>query len=359
MRVAVFSSKPYDKTSLHDADRDGAHELVFLEPRLNADTAALAAGCEAVCAFVNDDLGAATLAALADRGVRFAALRSAGFNHVDLRAAAAVGIAVARVPDYSPYAVAEHCAALVLALNRKTHRAYNRVREHNFALTGLLGFDLHGRTVGVVGTGKIGTCFARIMAGFGCRVLAYDPCPSEAAREAGAEYVPLEDLLAASDIVSLHCPLTPETFHLIDRERIALMRPGAMLVNTSRGALVDTAAVVEGLKDGRIGHLGLDVYEEEAGLFFEDLSDQVIGDDAFDRLNAFPNVLITGHQAFFTAEALEAIAATTIANLDAFACNGIGLHPVGLDQDPAANRTAPPPEHPPVRIAADAQGAHP
>jgi D-lactate dehydrogenase len=353
VRVAVFSTKPYDKTSLSDADRDGAHELVFLEPRLNRDTAALAAGCEAVCAFVNDDLDAAALAALAEHGVRFAALRSAGFNHVDLRAAAEVGIAVARVPDYSPYAVAEHCAALVLALNRKTHRAYNRIREHNFTLTGLLGFDLHGRTVGIVGTGKIGLCFVRIMAGFGCRVLAYDPYPNEAAREAGAEYVDLDELLTASDIVSLHCPLTPETFHLIDRERIALMRPGAMLVNTSRGALVDTAAVIEGLKSGRIGHLGLDVYEEEAGLFFEDLSDQVIDDDAFDRLNAFPNVLITGHQAFFTAEAIEAIATTTIANLTAFEHDGVGRHSVafgeGLFSEPIS--TVEPLGRPPARNA--------
>nr|WP_269814142.1 2-hydroxyacid dehydrogenase [Glycomyces dulcitolivorans] len=329
MRVAVFSTKPYDEAFLRKAN-GGAHELVFLEPRLNRDTAALAEGCAAVCAFVNDDLGAETVEALAARGVRFAALRSAGFNHVDLRAAKEAGIAVARVPDYSPYAVAEHCAALVLALNRKTHRAYNRVREHNFALTGLLGFDLHGRTVGVIGTGKIGVCFVRIMAGFGCRVLAYDPFPTEAARDAGAEYTSLEELLAAADIVSLHCPLTPETHHLIDPERIALMRPGVMLVNTSRGALVDTAAVIEGLKSGRIGHLGLDVYEEEAELFFEDLSDQVIGDDWFDRLNAFPNVLITGHQAFFTAEAIAAIAATTIANLTAFEDLGAGVHPVAL-----------------------------
>jgi D-lactate dehydrogenase len=353
VRVAVFSTKPYDKASLSDADRDGAHELVFLEPRLNRDTAALAEGCEAVCAFVNDDLDAATLRVLAARGVRFAALRSAGFNHVDLRAAAEAGIAVARVPDYSPYAVAEHCAALVLALNRKTHRAYNRVREHNFALTGLLGFDLHGRTVGVVGTGKIGLCFVRIMAGFGCRILACDPYPSEAAREAGVEYVDLDELLRASDIVSLHCPLTPETFHLIDAERIALMRPGVMLVNTSRGALVDTAAVVEGLKTGRIGHLGLDVYEEEAGLFFEDLSDQVIGDDAFDRLNAFPNVLITGHQAFFTAEAIQGIAATTIANLTAFERDGVGLHPVGIEEGQSGEPdcTALPLEQRPARIA--------
>ncbi|GAA1676224.1 2-hydroxyacid dehydrogenase [Glycomyces endophyticus] len=333
MRVAVFSTKPYDERFLQEANRERVHELLFLEPRLSRDTAVLAEGSEAVCAFVNDDLGTDVLVELARRGVRFAALRSAGFNHVDLRAAAALGVAVARVPDYSPHAVAEHCAALIMALNRKTHRAYNRVREHNFALTGLLGFDLHGRTVGVVGTGKIGVCFARIMAGFGCRVLAYDLYPSEAARAAGVEYTGLEDLLTIADIVSLHCPLTPETHHLIDAERIALMRPGVMLVNTSRGALVDTAAVIEGLKSGRIGHLGLDVYEEEAGLFFEDLSDQVIGDDVFDRLSSFPNVLITGHQAFFTVEAIEAIAATTIANLTAFEFGGAGLHPVvhGLD----------------------------
>ncbi|MFC3493727.1 2-hydroxyacid dehydrogenase [Glycomyces rhizosphaerae] len=332
MRTAVFSTKPYDETYLRGAAEGAGHELLYLEPRLTPDTAALAAGCEAVCAFVNDDLGAKTLTALADRGVRYIALRSAGFNHVDLRAAAELGLGVARVPGYSPYAVAEHCAALVLALNRKTHRAYNRVREHNFALNGLLGFDLHGRTVGVVGTGRIGVCFTRIMAGFGCRVLAFDPYPGEEAEAAGAEYVPLEELLARSDIVSLHCPLTPETFHLVDRERIALMRPGAMLVNTSRGALVDTAAVVDGLKSGRIGHLGLDVYEEEADLFFEDLSDQVIGDDLFDRLSAFPNVLITGHQAFFTAEAVAAIAATTMANLTGFERDGFCGNQVALER---------------------------
>ncbi|GAB4004534.1 2-hydroxyacid dehydrogenase [Glycomyces albus] len=263
--------------------------------------------------------------------MRFIALRSAGFNHVDLRAAARLGLIVARVPGYSPYSVAEHCAALILALNRKIHRSYNRVREHNFALSGLLGFDLHGRTVGVVGTGKIGVCFTRIMAGFGCRVLAFDPFPSEAAREAGAEYTSLDELLRVSHIVSLHCPLTPETFHLIDGERIAQMRPGVMLVNTSRGALVDTAAVIDGLKSGRIGFLGLDVYEEEADLFFEDLSDHVLGDDVFARLGTFPNVLITGHQAFFTAEALANIAATTIENLTAFERGEAGPNLVALD----------------------------
>jgi D-lactate dehydrogenase len=335
MRVAVFSTKPYDVESLRAANQDasvkGDHDLVFLEPRLSPETAPLAAGCDAVCAFVNDDLGAEVLTALAGHGVRLIALRSAGFNHVDLATAGRLNLTVARVPGYSPYAVAEHCVGLILALNRKIHRAHNRVRENNFALTGLLGFDLHGRTVGVIGTGKIGVVFAQIMAGFGCRVLAYDPYPSEAARQAGAEYVPLEQLLAESHIVTLHCPLTADTYHLINAERIAQMREGVMIINTSRGALVDTAAVIDGLRSGQIGYLGLDVYEEEADLFFEDLSDQILRDDVFSRLIAFPNVLITGHQAFFTEEALHNIAGTTIANLTAFEHEEGELHRVIAD----------------------------
>lgn len=328
MRVAVFSTKPYDEQFLRAANETAGHELVFLEPRLTAATAPLATGCDAVCAFVNDDLGTEVLTILAGLGVRLVALRSAGFNHVDLATAARLGMTVARVPGYSPYAVAEHCAGLILALNRRIHRAHNRVRENNFALTGLLGFDLHGRTVGVIGTGRIGICFTRIMAGFGCRVLAYDPYPSDEGIQAGAEYVPLEKLLAESHIVTLHCPLTTETFHLINDERIGQMRDGVMLINTSRGALVDTAAVIRGLKSGKIGYLGLDVYEEEANLFFEDLSDQVPSDDLFSRLTTFPNVLITGHQAFFTEEALRNIAATTIANLNAFKRGEGAAHPV-------------------------------
>ncbi|WP_430782919.1 2-hydroxyacid dehydrogenase [Actinoplanes sp. G11-F43] len=320
MRVAVFSTKPYDNRFLTEAN--SGHDLVFLEPRLTRDTASLAAGCDAVCAFVNDDLSAPVLERLAEDGVRLVALRSAGFNHVDLTAARKLGMTVTRVPGYSPYAVAEHCAGLVLALNRRIHRAYNRVREHNFALHGLLGFDLHGRTVGVVGTGKIGVCFIRIMAGFGCRVLATDPFPSDDAIAAGATYVPLETLLAESDIVTLHCPLTPETHHLINDDRIGQMREGVMLINTSRGALIDTAAVINGLKSGRIGNLGLDVYEEEADLFFEDLSDQMLGDDLFSRLVTFPNVLITGHQAFFTEDALRNIATSTIDSLSSYARTG-------------------------------------
>jgi D-lactate dehydrogenase len=291
MRVAVYSAKPYDVQFLTAAN--AGHDLVFLEPRLSVETAPLAAEADAVCAFVNDDLGEAVLEELARVGVGHIALRSAGFNHVDLNAAERLGILVTRVPGYSPYAVAEHGVALLMALVRKTHRAYNRVREGNFSLAGLLGFDLHGKTVGVVGTGQIGTVFARIMLGFGCRVLAYDPYPSEEARTLGVEYVALEELLAESHIVSLHLPVTPQTRHFIDADRIALMRDGVTLINTSRGSLVDTLAVIEALKTGKIGLLGLDVYEEEADLFFEDLSDSVLADDVFTRLLTFPNVIIT------------------------------------------------------------------
>jgi D-lactate dehydrogenase len=264
--------------------------------------------------------------------VRMVALRCAGFNNVDLAHAAQLGIGVGRVPEYSPHAVAEHTVALVLTLNRKIHRAHARVREGNFALDGLLGFDLHGRTVGVVGTGKIGECFLRIMAGFGCTLLAHDPVANPACQALGVRYVPLDELLRESDVVSLHCPLTPKTHHLIDGAALARMKRGAMLVNTSRGAVVDTRAVIGALKSGALGSLGIDVYEEEADLFFEDLSDRFIRDDVFARLLTFPNVLITGHQAFFTQEALAAIAATTLANLDAFEARGTPEHPVTLDR---------------------------
>lgn len=317
MRVAVYSAKPYDIQFLSAANVDGRHDLLFLEPRLSVETAPLAAEADAVCAFVNDDLGEAVLTQLAALRVRHVALRSAGYNHVDLRVADRLGIVVTRVPGYSPYAVAEHSVALLMTLVRKTYRAYNRVREGNFSLVGLTGFDLHGKTVGVVGTGQIGTVFARIMSGFGCRVLAFDPYPNEECREFGVQFVELEELLAESHVVSLHLPLTPQTRHFIDAERIALMRDGVTLINTSRGLLVDTLAVIEALKSGKIGLLGLDVYEEEADLFFDDLSDRVLRDDVFTRLLTFPNVVITGHQAFFTVEALESIAATTIGNLNA------------------------------------------
>lgn len=343
MRIAVFSTKPYDRLALGEANARHGHELVFLEPRLTAATVPLARGFEGVCPFVNDELSAEVVARLAEGGTRLLTLRSAGFNHVDLAAAAARGVTVARVPAYSPYAVAEHAAALVLTLDRKLHRAYARVREGNFSLDGLLGFDLHGKTVGVVGTGRIGEVFCRIMAGFGCRVLAHDPSPSEAVRRLGAEYVPLDDLLAAADVVALHLPLTPDTHHLIDAGALERMKPGVMLVNTSRGGLVDTRAVIEGLKSGRIGALGLDVYEEEADLFFEDLSGTVIQDDVFARLLTFPNVLITGHQGFFTREALANIAETTLANATAFEAGAGEIHEVTLRDvrpDPAASGVA-------------------
>jgi D-lactate dehydrogenase len=316
MRCAVFSTKQYDREFL-DAANDGSHQLVYHEARLAADTVPVVAGCEAVCAFVNDDLGPDVLTALHDLDVRFVALRSAGFNHVHLPTAQALRMTVARVPAYSPHAVAEHAAGLILALNRHLHRAYNRVRENNFSLSGLLGFDLHGRTVGVVGTGAIGTVFARIMSGFGCTVVATDPYPNVTCQRLGVRYVEVAELLAISDVISLHCPLTPQTHHLIDHRALASMKQGVMLINTSRGALVDTAAAINALKDRRIGYLGLDVYEEEADLFFEDLSNIVMNDDVFARLLTFPNVLITGHQGFFTAEALQRIASVTLANLSA------------------------------------------
>jgi D-lactate dehydrogenase len=327
VKIAMFSTKSYDRTYFERANRAHGHEITFLEPRLLPETAPLAAGHEAVCAFVNDDLSAEVLRSLKEHGVELLALRSAGFNHLDLEAADELGLTVARVPAYSPHAVAEHAVALILGLNRKVFRAYNRVRDGNFALEGLLGFDLHGRTVGVIGTGRIGQIFAGIMRGFGCEVLGYDPYP-DADAERVLSYVPLDELLARSHVISLHCPLTPETRDLIDAAAIARMRDGVMLINTSRGQLVDTAAVIDGLKSGRIGHLGLDVYEEEEELFFQDLSSQVIQDDVFSRLLTFPNVLVTGHQGFFTEEAVTNIAETTLANVTAFATGEGTLHRV-------------------------------
>lgn len=329
MRVAVFSTKSYDRRFL-DVANEGRHELVYFEPRLSADTAKLAQGFPAICAFVHDALDRAMLKRLAADGLRMIALRSAGFNHVDLAAARDLGITVGRVPAYSPYAVAEHAVALILAVNRRLHRAYMRVREGNFALEGLLGFDLHGRTVGIIGTGRIGTVFAHIMAGFGCRILASDPYPNDEV-SAIAEYVDHDRVFAESDIIALHAPLTPETFHLIDATALAKMKRGVMLINTSRGALVDTAAVIEALKDGQVGNLGIDVYEEEADLFFEDLSGEVIKDDVFARLLTFPNVFVTAHQAFFTEEALHRIAETTIGNISCFEENGRPVHEVSVD----------------------------
>ncbi len=322
MRTLCYSTKPYDRRSLESANAAHGHDLRYTEAHLNADTAALAKDFPCVCAFVNDQLNAPALRRLREGGTRLVALRSAGYNHVDLQAAAEEGIQVVRVPEYSPQAVAEHTLALILSMNRHIHRAFNRVREGNFALEGLLGFDMHARTVGIVGTGRIGTATLKILSGFGCSMLAYDPIVNSECETLGVRYVPLHDLLAQSDIVSLHCPLTPDTLHLIDDGTLALMRHGAMLVNTGRGALIDTKAAIKALKSGRLGYLCLDVYEEEADLFFEDCSDRIIQDDIFMRLLTFPNVLVTGHQAFFTAEALAAIASTTLENITAFESRG-------------------------------------
>jgi D-lactate dehydrogenase len=318
--VAIYDTKPYDREYLSVAAGVEDLNLRFHEFRLEADTAFSAEGAKAVCVFVNDDVRRQSLEGLARRNVRMVALRCAGFNNVDLEAAKELGIAVTRVPSYSPHAVAEHTIALILTLNRKTHRAFNRVREMNFSLNGLVGFDLHGKTAGIIGTGKIGRLAAKILRGFGMRVLAFDPFPNpEWAAEHNVEYVETRAIFKESDIVSLHAPLTPETDHIIGAESIALMKRGVMIVNVSRGRLVHTTALIEGLKKGHIGGVALDVYEEEEGVFFEDLSGAVLQDDELARLLSFPNVLITSHQAFLTEEALREISRVTVENLLRFA----------------------------------------
>ena len=315
MRTAFFNTKLYDKHSFIEINEDYNHELTFFEPRLTPKTASLAAGFPAVCVFINDELDEETLRAIAATGTKLIALRCAGFNNINLSVAEELGITVMRVPAYSPYAVAEHAVGLIMALNRKLYRAYNRVRDDNFSLDGLLGFDLHGKTIGIVGTGKIGQCFAQIMNGFGCKLLAYDVRVNPDCVNIGVDYVELPILLTRSDIISLHCPLLPSTHHLINSESIQHFKPGAMLINTSRGGLIDTKAVIEAIKSGRVGYFGIDVYEREGSLFFEDLSDTVIQDDTFQLLQSFPNVVITAHQAFFTKEALRNIAQVTLANI--------------------------------------------
>jgi len=320
MKIAVFSAKKYDREFLNAAN-GSLHELRFFDPHLNEETVGLATGSQGVCVFVNDQVNAAVIERLHSLGVRLIALRCAGYNNVDLAAATKHDITVVRVPAYSPYAVAEHTIALMLALNRKLHRAYNRVREGNFALDGLLGFDMNGKTVGIIGTGKIGTVVAEILSGLHCSILAFDPIPNEPCRSLGVNYVRLEELLAHSDIITLHCPLKPENKHMINAAAIATMKTDVMLINTSRGALLDTIAVIEALKSGKIGYLGLDVYEEEEEIFFEDRSGLILSDDVFARLLTFPNVIITGHQAFFTREALLNIAGTTIDNITKFENN--------------------------------------
>ncbi len=316
MKIAFFSTKSYDKASFDQEAKGSGHSITYYDAALSEITAPLVKGYDAVCVFVNDALDAATLACIAEAGVKIIALRCAGYNNVDLKAAGKLGLMVVRVPAYSPEAVAEHALALIMTLNRKTHKAFNRVRENNFSIENLTGFTLFGKTVGVIGTGLIGSAFARIMTGMGCRVIAYDLHESEALVQSGVTYVPVEDLLAKSDVVSLHCPLLPETHHLINRDTLGRMKEGVMLINTSRGGLVNTADAIEALKTGRLGYLGIDVYEQEAGLFFHDRSETVLQDDTIARLMTFPNVLITGHQGFLTCEALNQIAVITLKNLD-------------------------------------------
>jgi len=311
----MYSARSHDRSSFDLANAVHGHRIEKLEQRLQLSTAEFAAGADAVCIFVNDIADAEVLARLAGVGVRYVALRCAGFNNVDLDAAARLGLTVVRVPAYSPNSVAEHTIALILALNRHVHRAYNRVRDGNFSLEGLVGFDLAGKTAGIVGTGRIGALVARLLWHFRCEVICYDPIENPRVTELGMRYVSLQELWATSDVISLNCPLNAATRHLVSAESIRSMKPGVMIVNTGRGALVDTVAVIDALKSGHIGSLALDVYEEEAELFFEDRSGEVITDDVFARLLTFPNVLITAHQAFLTREALAAIAETTLANL--------------------------------------------
>lgn len=319
MRIAFFSTRSYERPFFEAANSLHRHTMTFFDSGLDLATAALARGHDAVCIFVNDCVDAAVLQELKAAGVRLIALRSAGFNNVDLAAAQQLELPVVRVPEYSPHAVAEHAMCLILALNRKIHRAYLRVRELNFSLDGLMGFDLHGATVGVIGTGRIGMAMVRILHGFGAQILAYDPQPNdELVQTYDVRYLTLPEIYAAADVITLHCPLTPHTHHLIDAEAFAQMKPDALLINTGRGALINSKALITALKAGRIGGAGLDVYEEEEGVFFHDLSQRVLQDDVLARLLTFPNVLITSHQGFLTREALGNIAATTLANITAY-----------------------------------------
>jgi D-lactate dehydrogenase len=316
MKIAFFSTKNYDKKFFNEANKNYGYNIDYLEARLSSGTVSLAEGYPVVCVFVHDELNREVLEKLRIIGVKVAALRSTGFNNVDIEAAEENKINVVRVPEYSPYSVAEHAISLILALNRKIYRAYNRVRDHNFSLEGLMGFDLHGKTAGIVGTGKIGRVTGGILKGFGCRVLGFDPMPNEEAKKIGIEYVSLKELLRESDIISLHAPLTPETHHMIDRDAFDSMKNCMMLINTGRGALINAADAIEALKSGKLGYLGLDVYEEESDIFYKDLSGKVLRDDVLTRLLTFPNVIVTSHQGFFTREALTDIAVATLKNID-------------------------------------------
>ena len=321
MKITFFSTKPYDKEFFDKVNQDFNFELDYFETHLGPHILNVIEHSDAVCAFVNDTLNAEVLESLSKKGVKYIALRCAGFNNVDLEAAKRLGIRVSRVPAYSPEAVAEHAMAMILTLNRKTHKAYNRVREQNFSLNGLMGFNLYQKTIGVIGTGNIGAAFAKIAKGFGAKILANDITENPELKDLGIEYVPLEKLLSDSDILSLHCPLTDSTHHLIDKESISKMKENVMLINTSRGGLIDTKAVIDGLKSKHIGYLGIDVYEQEEKLFFRDLSHTIIEDDTIQRLMSFPNVLVTAHQAFFTEEALHQIATSTLTSLSNFEAN--------------------------------------
>ena len=318
MKIAFFSTKPYDRTYFDLENEQAGHAITYFETRLTRQTLKLAEGFDCACVFVNDHVDASVLIALAAQGTRLIALRCAGFNNVDINSASELGISVVRVPAYSPYAVAEHTVGLMLALNRKIYWAHSRVREGNFSLDGLLGFDMRNRTVGLIGTGKIGECVASILKGFGCNIIAYDKRENQTCLDMGVSYVGLEELFAKSDIISLHCPLFKETYHLIGMDAIAKMKKGVMIINTSRGALIDARAAIEGLKSEKVGYLGIDVYEEEEELFFEDKTFEIRTDDVFARLTTFPNVVITGHQAYFTEEAVSAIARTTLENITAY-----------------------------------------
>jgi D-lactate dehydrogenase len=318
MDIAVFSAKPYDREYLNAANAAHRHRLQYYEVPLDTESVGLAAGHGAVCIFVNDLADSTVLEALARGGTKLVALRCTGFNNVDVKAASDLGMKVVRVVDYSPNSVAEHAVTLVLAINRKIHRAYNRTRDFNFALDGLMGFDLNGKTVAVIGTGKIGRVFGKIMLGFGCKVIGYDKFPSPEFEALGARYALPGEIAESADIISLHCPLTPDTYHIIDAHALSRAKPGAILVNTSRGALIDTEAVLAALTSGQLGGLAIDVYEQEAGVFFRDLSGTIIADDVLQRLITFPNVIVTGHQAFLTREAVGTICETTLQSVTEF-----------------------------------------
>lgn len=315
-KVAFFQTHKYEKDLFAKSFEEVGLEVSFFEPRLNVQTAPLSIGHDVVCSFVNDEVDKETLEILKCNGVKLMALRCAGFNHVDLKAAKEIGMPVVRVPAYSPHSIAEHSVCLLLALSRKIHKAYMRIQSHNFSLEGLVGFNLHGKTVGVIGTGKIGATFGQIMKGFGCEVLAHDPNP-----QGDFKFVELEKLLRESDIISLHVPLTPETHHILNKDTLALMKKGSYIINTSRGALIDTQSLIDALKSEHIGGAGLDVYEEEENLFFQDLSEEILKDDLFARLISFPNTIVTSHQAFLTKEALGQIASTTVGNIKSYLSN--------------------------------------